>query len=115
MKLLFVYNANSGALNALFDVGHKLISPSTYGCSLCALTYDTFTENTIWKAFRAESDLDMEFYHKDEFEEKFPSVKMSYPTILKLEGNQLTTVLNPDVLNEISDVEDLIERLKVSI
>lgn len=115
MILLFVYNANSGSLNALFHAGHKLIRPSTYKCSLCALTYDTFTENTIWKNFRTESNLKMEFYHKDEFEAKFPSVKMMYPTILKLEGNQITTVLNPDVLNEISDVEALIERLKLSI
>ncbi|WP_296386136.1 GTPase [Winogradskyella sp.] len=115
MTLLFIYNANSGKLNALFDAGHKLFSPSTYQCSLCALTYDTFTENTIWKTFRKESKLEMEFYHKDEFEAKFPSVKMIYPTILKLESKQLTTVLNPDVLNEISDVKVLIERLKSSI
>tara|TARA_R110002049_G_scaffold106743_4_gene254289 strand:- start:72 stop:419 length:348 start_codon:yes stop_codon:yes gene_type:complete len=115
MKLLFIYNANSGSLNALFDAGHKLISPSTYKCSLCALTHDIFTENIIWKNFREESHFDMEFYHKDEFEAKFPSVKMIYPTILKLEGHQLTTVLNPEVLNEISRAEGLIERLKYNI
>lgn len=115
MKLLFVYNANSGKLNALFDAGHKLISPSTYQCSLCALTYDAFTENMIWKNFRTESNLEMEFYHKDEFEAKFTSVKMIYPTILKLEGNQVSTVLSRDVLNEISEVESLIEQLKSRI
>lgn len=54
----------------------------------------------------------MEFYHKDEFEAKFPIVNMVYPTILKFEDLQLSTVLNPDVLKEISDVEELIERLK---
>ncbi len=111
MTLLFIYNANSGKLNALFDAGHKLFSPSTYPCSLCDLTYDTFTENTSWKTFRKESDLNMEFYHKDEFEAKFPNVKMMYPTVLKLESNQLTTVLTDGVLNEISDVEALIEKL----
>lgn len=115
MKLLFIYNANSGKLNALLNAGHKLFSPSTYHCSLCALTYDTFTENTIWKTFRTESDLTMEFYHKDEFEDIFPSVRMIYPTVLKLENNQLTTVINPEVLNEISDVETLIERLKICL
>lgn len=112
MKLIFVYNANSGSLNTIFDVGHKLFSPSTYPCSLCALTYDTFTENTIWKTFRKESDLTMEFYHKDEFELMFPNVKMMYPTVLKLEGHQLTTVLTGEGLNEISGVEALIEQLK---
>lgn len=114
MKLLFIYNANSGKLNALFDAGHKLFNPATYPCSLCALTYDTFSENTIWKSFRKNSNLDMEFYHKDEFESTFPNVKMLYPTILKFENHQLTTVLTPDILNEITDVDSLIERLKMS-
>ena len=115
MKLLFVYNANSGKLNSLFDIGHKLLSPSTYQCSLCALTHNTFKENTIWKKFREESQFQMEFYHKDEFEAKFTSVKLNYPTILKLENNEFTTVLTPDVLNEISSVEALIEWLKVGL
>ena len=115
MKLIFIYNANSGKLNAMFDAGHKLLSPSTYKCSLCVLTYDTFTENETWKVFRKESDLIMEFYHKDEFESTFPNVKMIYPAILKLEGNQLTMVLNNDILNELSDVDALIEKLKSSL
>ena len=115
MKLLFVYNANSGRLNALFDAGHKLFSPSNYPCSLCALTYDTFTENTIWKAFRKESHLNMDFYHKDEFEATFPNVKIIYPTVLMLDEHQLTTVLTNEVLNEISDVKALIEKLKFSL
>lgn len=113
MKLLFIYNANSGKLNALFDAGHKLISPKTYNCSLCALTHDAFKENTVWKKFRSKSDLDMEFYHKDEFEKIFPNVKLIYPTVLKLEDRQFSTVLSPDVLKEISDVEMLIEKLKL--
>ncbi|MBV7269442.1 GTPase [Winogradskyella luteola] len=115
MKLLFIYNANSGKLNALFDVGHKLFSPSTYPCSLCALTYDTFSENKIWKAFRQESHFDMEFYHKDVFEITFPNVKVLYPIVLKLEQHQLTTVINPDVLNEITNVEELIEKLSITL
>lgn len=115
MKLIFVYNANSGKRNALIDAGHKLFSPSTYPCSLCALTYDTFTENTIWKNFRENSNHEMEFYHKDEFESKFPSVKLLYPTVLKLEDHQLTTVLTPEILDDTLSVEDLIKRLGTSL
>ena len=115
MKLLFVYNANSGKLNSLFDVGHKLISPSSYKCSLCALTHNVFSENATWKKFRDESHFDMVFYHRDEFEIKFPEVKLVYPTILKLENNQLTTVLNPEVLKEIPSVDTLITRLQSAI
>jgi len=115
MKLLFIYNANSGKRNALFDIGYKLFSPLTYHCSLCALTYDTFTENKTWKSFRKESNLRIDFFHKDEFETNFPNIKMIYPAILKLDGNQITTVLNDNVLNEISNAEGLIEKLKVSL
>jgi hypothetical protein len=115
MKLIFVYNANSGKVNALVDAAHKLFSPSTYQCSLCALTYDTFSENKTWKAFRKESHLTMEFYHKDEFESLFPNVNIPYPAILKLKDSEPTTVLNTEVLNKISTVEGLIENLKTSL
>lgn len=115
MKLIFIYNAKSGKRNALLDAGHKLFSPSTYPCSLCALTYDTFTENSIWKTFRENSNLDMDFLHKDEFESKFPSVKVLYPTVLKLEDHQLTTILTPEILDDIESVEDLIKRLKTTL
>lgn len=115
MKLLFIYNSNSGIINALFDTGHKLFSPTTYQCSLCALTYDVFKENAVWKTFRTESNITMEFYHKDEFKMKFPNIKMIYPVILKLEGHQLTTVINNEVLNDILNVENLIERLNTNL
>ncbi len=51
-KLIFVYNANSGALNSLMDSVHKIISPKTYDCKLCDLTYDVFKENELWSRFR---------------------------------------------------------------
>jgi len=115
MILLFVYNANSGKFNALIDAGHKILCPSTYKCSLCALTFDTFSENNTWKQFRKESNIKMEFYHKDEFEGKFSNVNIIYPTILKLEENEITIVLTNEVLNEISNVEELIEKLKFNL
>ena len=35
--LVFVYNADSGVFNALADAAHKIFSPRTYACNLCAL------------------------------------------------------------------------------
>ncbi len=37
--LIFVYNADSGLLNAINDGILKIVSPSTYQCSLCSLTF----------------------------------------------------------------------------
>ncbi len=111
MKLIFVYNANSGKLTAAFHVAHKIISPSTYACNLCALTYGTFTERDVWKKFREESDTELVFYHKDEFEHEFKKT-FTYPIVLKEENRELTEYISTNKINAINDVEELIAQLK---
>ena len=112
MALVFVYNANSGKFNSLLDAGHKLLSPKTYACNLCALTFGVFSEQAAWKAFRTESSTTMEFYHKDEFEVKFPKVMISYPAILKRENEEFTMLFDSKSLEIITSLEDLIKQLK---
>jgi hypothetical protein len=50
-QLIFVYNANSDLFSTITDFAHKILSPSTYDCHLCALTYGNFSEKKEWKAF----------------------------------------------------------------
>ena len=38
-RLIFVYNADGGRLAGLKDLFHKILSPATYSCSLCAVPY----------------------------------------------------------------------------
>ncbi len=111
MKLIFVYNANSGKLSAALDVAHKIISPSTYQCNLCSLTHGTFTERDVWKKFREKSDNELVFYHKDEFEIEFKN-KFTYPIVIKEENRELVEYISTDKINAIKDVEDLIAQLK---
>jgi hypothetical protein len=42
ISLVFVYNADSGVFNTLSDIAHKIFSPETYACNLCALTPHEF-------------------------------------------------------------------------
>lgn len=56
MKLIFVYNAESGKLNALLDIAHKVIKPETYQCFLCALTHDALSEKKAWSDFKAKTN-----------------------------------------------------------
>jgi len=111
MKLIFVYNANSGKLSAALDIAHKIISPSTYQCNLCSLTHSTITERDVWKKFREESDTELVFYHKDEFEHEFNN-NFTYPIVLKEENGELTEYISTDKINAINDVEDLIAQVK---
>lgn len=106
MKLIFVYNANSGKLNTLFDIAHKLISPETYECALCTLTHGALSEKKAWKEFRERTRLDMEFLHKDEFEKLYEQ-SFDYPVILK-QSDTLDLFLNADEISQVKSVGGLI-------
>jgi hypothetical protein len=71
-RLLFVYNADGGQLAGLKDLFHKILSPSTYPCSLCAITYGTVSMRTEWKDFVRQLAVPVEFLHRDEFEAAYP-------------------------------------------
>ncbi len=118
-SLVFVYNANSGARSALFDSMHKVLSPSTYQCSLCDLTYGVVKENRIWKRFRQQNQHTMVFLHKDEFGKKYASkfgYKFTFPIVLIENGNQLELLIATEELNQLKTAKQLIalveERIK---
>lgn len=114
LKLIFIYNANSGLFPLLKDVTHKIISPKTYPCSLCALTYDTFSESKAWKLFRKNTTTKMVFYHKDEFEIHYTSV-YKYPCILQENSKGIYEVVSKQTLDKLSNVEELIQIIKTEI
>ena len=109
MELIFVYNANGGLLNSLFDAGHKLLSPSTYACNLCALTYGALTERAEWKAYRESSSHDFRFLHKDEFESEFEG-EFAYPIVLK-NGREPEALVSAQEIEELTSLDDLIEMI----
>jgi hypothetical protein len=111
VELIFVYNANGGLLNSLFDAGHKLLSPSTYACNLCALTYGALTERAEWKAFRVSSPHTFRFLHKDEFESEFEG-EFQYPIVLK-NGDEMETLVSTQEVEALGSLEDLIEMISV--
>jgi len=92
--LVFVYNADSGMLNLVKDIAHKLLSPSTYPCSLCDLTYSAFGERKSWIRFRKTLPVSQQYLHIDEFTSQYSgsisadqSSSLQYPAILRLRDN----------------------------
>ncbi|QLG44405.1 GTPase [Costertonia aggregata] len=119
-KLVFIYNANSGLQNTIVDSAHKIFSPKTYECSLCDITYGVFTENLVWKKFRKNTDLKMEFLHKDEFAKSHKSkfgYKYTFPIVLTETKTDLEVFIKTDELNALKNAEELIaligERLEL--
>ena len=113
-KLIFVYNADSGRLNALQDSLHKLLSPSTYDCRLCQLTHSFFSERKQWREFIDSIDAECIFLHKDEFN----SVEeVSLPAVFIEKQNKLTELITAQEFSRIESLEELIgavnEKFKV--
>ncbi len=117
--MIFVYNANSGAKNALLDSMHKVFSPSTYQCSLCDLTYGVVSENRAWKKFRQQSNQKFVFLHRDEFSKRYASkfgYKFTFPIVLVENENQLELLIATEELDQLKTARQLItlvrERIK---
>ncbi|WP_405383758.1 GTPase [Maribacter sp. LLG6340-A2] len=116
-KILFIYNANSDTGSKILDFAHKIVSPATYDCNLCALTYGSFTENKQWKGFRENllaKGYELKFLHKDEFQKSYKSKfghAFTYPIILVETAHDLEVLVTTERLNAFEDVEELIASL----
>ncbi|MGP1992549.1 GTPase [Zobellia laminariae] len=109
-KLIFIYNADSGLKNALLDSAHKILSPSTYDCNLCDITFGVFTEDKVWKKFREQTNLEMEFLHKDEYKKQYASKfgnKYTFPIILAQVNEDLQVFVSTEEMNTLENAESL--------
>lgn len=111
-KLLFIYNANSGKINGYLDALHKIVSPKTYDCNLCDITYGVFSENKVWKKFRTSCSLTMEFLHRDEFLKQYASKfgsKHTFPVVLIQNKGELELFISTEELNGLKNAGELID------
>ena len=111
-SLIFVYNADSGLFNTLTDIAHKVLSPQTYSCNLCAITHGLFSERDEWRHFLEELPVSLEFLHRDEFERQYDQVSCMYPAILERKGDVLDVLIPSSEINRCKGVEDLEKLVK---
>lgn len=71
-RLIIVYNANAGIAAGVMDSVHKLVSPSTYPCQLCAVSYGLVGMRREWRAFLDGLGLETVFHHRPDFRAAFP-------------------------------------------
>ncbi len=108
MKLLFVYNADTGLFNAVADATHKLLFPNTYSCNLCKITYGVVSMKKDWKIFLQSLPYELEFLHKDEFYIKYPDQRnLILPAILRKENDRIDAFLSAQEINTCKTLEDL--------
>jgi hypothetical protein len=106
-QLLFVYNADTGLFNTLADAAHKVLSPQTYQCALCKVTYGWFHERRAWHTFIETLDADCAFLHRDELRARYPSLEIALPVVLRLVNGQPTPIIDALQLQACRDLDDL--------
>lgn len=107
-KLIFVYNADSSLFNQVGDLVHKTISPKTYQCNLCGLTYSGVSMKSDWKDFIDSLPIKTEFLHKDEFLRQYPDRQnTAFPIAFIKDDNSLTEFITTEEINQQKNLEGL--------
>ena len=108
IELIFVYNADAGIFSVVSDFAHKILSPNTYACNLCKLTYGAFSMNKEWKEFLDKLLYKKEFLHKDEFQKKYPQmINLLLPAVLIRSDGEMKEFLTQQEINAQSDLRGL--------
>ncbi len=105
-QLIFVYNANSDLFSTVTDFAHKILSPSTYSCQLCALTYGNFSVRQDWKSFVEALPIEAQFLHKDEFEKTYKQ-QADLPVILISENGAIGEFASKQEIRDCTSLNDL--------
>lgn len=106
-QLVFVYNADSGLFNTVTDIAHKIFSPQTYSCGLCALTHSYFSMRDEWKSFIESLGVDCQFMHRDEFVKAYKHDNQEWPAVFVQTAGQLKLCLESVDINRCNDLEEL--------
>ena len=118
LRLIAVYNADTGLIEALMHAVHKAVRPETYPCSLCALTYGAVSMRGDWKRYWQALDARVDFYHRDDFTRDFPTLgtggvrEVALPVVLISEaGEEPRVMISNEELDAMEDVDELMERV----
>jgi len=105
--LVFVYNADSGFVNTLLDIGHKIVSPQTYSCNLCAITHSTFSIRDEWKRFVDDLKIPIEFLHRDELSRQYGIHGAALPAVFRKTDDGLEVWISREEINRCRSLDEL--------
>ena len=115
-ELLFVYNAKSGTLHALLDAAHKLLSPSTYACHLCALTYGAARMRPAWRDFVHALPHEVRFIYADELARENTLRELpALPALLERRESKLVPLLAKADIEACKTLDGLMARVREAL
>ena len=107
LELIFIYNAKSGVVNELIDFAHKIVSPETYDCNLCAISYGAFSMKKKWSTYIETLPFKSTFTYKDKFSKNgYNNIK--FPSIFIRSNKKLDEIISATEINKINNLDQLI-------
>ncbi|MDQ3072241.1 MAG: hypothetical protein M3Q97_03105 [Bacteroidota bacterium] len=116
-RLIFVYNARKDKISKLKDFFHKIISPQTYACELCALTHGNFREKPEWKHFLESLDMQTTFYYIEDWKKSSAYFDIALPVIVLQKNPKITpeVIISKSDMKNMASLDDLIAKLKIKL
>ncbi len=102
-----IYNADGGLVNGAMDLLHKLVSPATYACRLCEVTYGTFGMKRDWRATIEALPMPVTFLHRDAWLAVHPGDDTPLPAILLERAGGLSTLVSAADFGRIHSLQAL--------
>jgi hypothetical protein len=115
MKILFVYNAEAGFLNGMMDSVHKIVSPSTYECALCAITHGAFSMDRRWRDYLRGLPVETSFFHRKDFAEAYPAATDALPAILLDREGVISPLISAEAFKGLETVDSLVAALNTAL
>ena len=106
-ELIFIYNTKSGVINELIDFAHKIVSPETYDCNLCAISYGAFSMKKKWSTYIETLPFKSTFTYKDKFSKNGYS-NIKFPSVFIRSNEKLDEIISATEINEIKNLDQLI-------
>lgn len=115
LRIVFVYNAENGAFNAISSSMHRVFSPSTYECSLCFFTHDLTGMNRKWKHFLDSLKCPVSFYYRTEFHDHYPDVDVALPAVVCVHQGGMDVLVSADEIRSSGGLDRLIQLTRLRI
>ena len=109
-ELIFIYNAKSGLVNEFLDFAHKIVSPSTYNCNLCALSHGNFSMKKKWSDYISSLPVRSTFTYKDKVSE-YGYNNIELPSIIFRNGSRSKVIISSEEINKLKKIDQLINIL----
>lgn len=84
-----------------------MVSPQTYQCNLCAITYGNTGMKREWKEFIEILDVPVEFLHRDEFFEQYRTQGVHFPAAFVKREGTVTLFIDSGEINSLKTLKEL--------